>query len=165
MAGLLFCHLKILLCLLGLTIALEQTESILKRSRREPLDNEPSKSGKIAEPADGTKINDNRSRQAKRSKTFKMRRCFLGSPYDCPVQFEDPLLDWQRPWGWGPGPLYPEYGPNLNRGWGGHGGPSGYNHFGCGGPWRVPGCSGGCNSCNNHAWCCKSFSSILNLTQ
>ena len=151
MAGSFLYHLK-LLCLLGLTITLaEETESILKRNRRETLDNEqnvaPSKSEKIVDQADGIKDNDNRSRQRKNFKKSQYkRRCFLGSPYDCPMGFEDSLLDWPRPWGWGPGPLYPEYGPDFHRGWGGHGGP-----------WRVPGCSCGCN---NHGWCCKSFSSF-----
>lgn len=164
MAGSLFFHL-ILLCLLGLTITLvEETESILKRSRRETLDDEPnvepSKTGKIVTSADGTKINDKKRREPKKFKKFQNRRCFLGSPYDCPVGLEDSLLDWPRPWGWGPGPLYPEYGPHFHRGWGGHGGPFGCNQFGCGGPWRMPGCSCGCN----HGWCCKWFSSIWSST-
>lgn len=165
MAGSLLFYLKLLsLCFVGVTVALEQTENTLKRSRREVLDNnqnvQSGKSGKDKESADGTKINGNRRNQRPNNvkKPHNRRRCFLGSPYDCPVGFEDSLLDWPRPWGWGPGPLYPEYGPDLHRGgWGGHGGRFGCNQFGCGGPWRVPGCSCGCG---NHGWCCKSFSFI-----
>lgn len=165
MACSLLFYLKVFsLCFVGVTVALEQTESTLKRSRREALDINQNvqavNSGKDKEPADGTKINDSRRNQRpKNVKKFQnKRRCFLGSPYDCPVGFEDSLLDWPRPWGWGPGPLYPEYGPDLYRGgWGGHGGPFGCNQFGSGGPWRVPGCSRGCG---NHGWCCKSFITI-----
>lgn len=165
MAGSLLFYLKLLsLCFVGVTVALEQTENTLKRSRREVLDNnqnvQSGKSGKDKESADRTKINGKRRNQRPNNvkKLHNRRRCFLGSPYDCPVGFEDSLLDWPRPWGWGPGPLYPEYGPDLHRGgWGGHGGRFGCSQFGCGGPWRVPGCSCGCG---NHGWCCKSFSFI-----
>lgn len=161
MAVSLFFNLK-LAFLFGLTITLaEETESILKRSRRGALDNEQnmgqSESEEKAGSVDGTKINGNRSKGhlPKKLRNFpNRRRCFLGSPFDCPVGLEDSLLDWPRPWGWGPGPLYPEYGPHLHRGWGGCGGPFGCNQFGCGGPWRMPGCSCGCG---HHGWCCKSL--------
>ena len=164
MASSLLFYLKLLsLCFVGVTVTFEETESTVKRSRREALDINQNvraaKSGKDKESADGTKINDNRRNQRpKKKKFYNRRRCFLGSPYDCPVGFEDSLLDWPRPWGWGPGPLYPEYGPDLHRGgWGGLGGPIGCNQIGCGGPLRVLGSSCGCG---NHGWCCKSLISI-----
>lgn len=169
MARSLLFYLKLFsLCFVGVTVALEQTGNTLKRSRREALENQnfqSGKSGKDKESADGIKINDNRRNQRPKNvkKLHNRRRCFLGSPYDCPVGFEDSLLDWPRPWGWGPGPLYPEYGPDLHRcSWGGPRSPFGCNQCGCGGPWRVPGCACGCG---NHGWCCKSFIYIYNLAQ
>lgn len=163
MAGLGIFHSKLFLCLLGLTIALDDSETVLKRSRRESLDSDqtlgPSHSAQTADSAGRTKITNHNNRRSKNSKkVYGKRRCFLGSPYDCPGGFEDTLLDYPRPWGWGPGPLYPEYGPDFHRGWAGHGGPFGCNNFGCGGPWRVPGCSCGCN---NHGWCCKLIESLF----
>ena len=136
------------------------TEQKLIRIRRDTLatgnglDQSELKLGqrKDVDTRDETKNKENRSRKPK---NFNIRRrCFLGSPYGCSPPFADPLLDWPSPWGWTPGPLYPEYGPDFHSGWAGHGRPFSYNRCGCGGSWGGPSSSCGCN---NHGWCCKSF--------
>ncbi|XP_068710498.1 uncharacterized protein [Montipora foliosa] len=89
------------------------------------------------------------------------RRCLLGSLDDCYPELFDASFDCSSPWGWRPGPLYPEYGPDFHRGWMGHGHPFGFNHNGFGCPYRGPGCCCGCNnpggnlgcgSCNGNHW-------------
>ena len=76
------------------------------------------------------------------------KRCSFGYPYDCPLRFPGPDLNWPNPWGWIPGPMFPEYGPCP--GWG----PLWCGQSGDWGPWRWPGCFGGCN---RGGWCCKLF--------
>lgn len=151
------CCLKLVLLLAGLAVAFhDQIEDLPKSGRNEPLDigqtlNRIRRDILTAgtTPREESKNEGNRSKQLRRFNG--RRRCFLGSAYDCPPALEGTLYDWPSPWGWTPGPLYPEYGPHFHRGWIGNGGPFGCNHCGCGGPWRGPGCSCGCN---NHGWCC-----------
>lgn len=76
------------------------------------------------------------------------KRCSFGYPYDCPPRFAGLALNWQNPWGWTLGPMFPEYGPWP--GWG----PSWCGQSGDWGPWRWPGCFGGCH---RGGWCCKLF--------
>ena len=165
MSGFGIAHLNIFLCLLGFTMALDDSHAFFMRTHRESIDDDQvlgsSKSSQTSDSENQPKLDDHSNRRFKNPKKVRnKKRCFLGCPYDCPGGLEDTLLDCSRPWGWGPGPLYPEYGPHFHRGWAGHGGPFGCNNCGCGGPWRVPGCSCGCN---NHGWICKSIQSLFLL--
>ena len=183
----LFCSLKLVLCLLFMAAGIYgNTENLSKDGRRYPLEiyqmsnlmrkyvvtpgnrfveHEPELGQENSlKKRDDIKNKENMNRQSPKFKGFNSRRrCFLGSPYDCSAGFPDPFSEWSSPWGWTPGPLYPEYGPNFHRGWMRHGGPFGYSHCGCGSPWRGPGC---CCGCRNQGWCCKSFfnSHILRRT-
>ena len=170
----LFYTFKLVLCLLCTTTAFyDNTENFSKDGGRYPLEIDqisnlmrrdvitPENSFVLnelqlgqentREERDEIKNKENRNRQYQRFNS--RRRCFLGYPYDCSTGFLDPLLEWSSQLGWTPGPLYPEYGPNFNRGWMGRGVPFGYNHCGCGGPWNGPGC---CCGCSNNGWFCKS---------
>lgn len=156
MSGFGIAHLNIFLCLLGFTMALDDSQAFHIRMQRDSsLDNDQilgsSKSSQASDLEKQPKIDDHRKQHFKNPRKVRNnKRCFQG----CPFGLEDTLLDCSRPWGWGPGPLYPEYGPHFHRGWAGHGSPFGCNNCGFGGPWRVPGCSCGCN---NYGWRCKSI--------
>lgn len=172
------CAVKLAFCLVGMAVAFsDQAEKFAKDRHRGTLDNDQiseiiqrdflysqdssnengfdQRQESNPDTRDEIDSNANLRRQTKRFKRFNSgRRCFLSFPYACSPELSDPSIEWPSPWGWTPGPLYPEYGPHFHRGWMGHTGPFGYNHWGCGGPWRGPGC--GCG-CNNQRWCCKSF--------
>ena len=161
------------LCFLGVTAALHRTvsqsvsQSVKKQGRKNGITRDivtvdgkkvqknkgsPRRSEKVD---DSPKVFETRAKSSVRRtphevpKTLKRkRRCFLGSPYDVPPGFEDTLLDWKTPWGWGPGPLYPEYGPHFHQSvwaqrWRGPGGLVGYGRNWWGGNgWGGQGLAG-----------------------
>ena len=180
MVGVWLNSLQIFLCVVCLVVAFEDTTEGVKRDGQEEpleiyteeelnplkrvirvlqeaLDRSQSKTDQESKEDISNEIKGKvkRSQESQKATKFNSRRrCLL--PHDCPFgldEFGDPLLHWPTPWGWPPGPQYPEYGPCFHPIWAGHGVPFGYHPWGCAGSWRGPSCHCGCN---NNGWCCKS---------
>lgn len=162
-----FSSLKLVICWLGVVaILLHQTESHSRvrhrglvptdqtqhRMRRDILKSEMSDNENDFKEDQENNLN-RRTSIRKKSQENKIadsrKRCLMGSLNDCYPELADPLDESSSPWGWRPGPLYPEYGPHFPRGGMGHWRRFGYHRYGMGYPFRAPGCSCGCN---NDGW-------------
>lgn len=168
-----FSSLKLVICCLGVAATiLHQTESHSRvrqrgfistdqtqyRMRRDILKSEISDIENDFEEDQENNLDRRTSIPKKKSSSQETeivdsrKRCLLGSLNDCYPELADPLDESSSPWGWRPGPLYPEYGPHFPRGGMGHWRPFGYHRYGMGYPFRAPGC---CFGCNNGGWNCK----------